>query len=454
MGMKKTYTIKALFYQFTISLIMLLAAAILIPFLLQMAAANMGLTTRSNQSELQVKAIIPALTAAPDITKVAMPQGCRYLILDKAFGELYSNMDTETKEAALAFAKGEYINQGSNRQFLLVLRENELCVLQYFIGSQFTVSWLPDFFPSPDTIMLILMAVNSLLVIIILTAKFAKLFRSQLHPLLAATNEISGQNLAFEVGHSKIREFEDVLISFSEMKENLKNSLTQQWNAEQMQREQIASLAHDLKTPLTVIQGNTELIAETELDSEQQLYVKYISSSSEQIQLYIKTLIEISRAATGYKLQIENISLSAFMERLQSQIAALCETKKIGLQLENTDLPGTFPGDKLLLERAVMNVAANALDYSPQNGSICISTKREAGYLEISVIDEGKGFSQEDLLHAQEQFYMKDCSRGSGLHFGMGLFITKSIVQQHGGRLILKNSTKTGGAQVTIKIPC
>ena len=64
------------------------------------------------------------------------------------------------------------------------------------------------------------------------------------------------------------------------------------------------------------------------------------------------------------------------------------------------------------------------------------------GSLKISVTDAGSGFSQEDLLHAEEQFYMSDCSRSSNLHFGMGLFITKSIVQQHSGQFILSNSEK------------
>ena len=60
-----------------------------------------------------------------------------------------------------------------------------------------------------------------------------------------------------------------------------------------MQKEQIAALAHDLKTPLTVIQGNADLIIETDLDEEQRLYAEYISNSSEQMQLYIRTLIDI-----------------------------------------------------------------------------------------------------------------------------------------------------------------
>ena len=237
------------------------------------------------------------------------------------------------------------------------------------------------------------------------------------------------------------------------MKESLKASLEQQWKVEHMQKEQIAALAHDLKTPLTVIQGNVDLISETELDEEQRLYAEYISSSSEQMQLYIRTLIDISRAASGYQLHMEDIDVLSYVEQLRGQIDALCQTKKIGLQMELEHLPDVLSADKLLLERAIMNVINNAMDYSPQDSSIHISIIGGKQHLKITVTDAGPGFSQEDLLHAKEQFYMADYSRSSNLHFGMGLFITKSIVQQHGGQLDLSNSEKTGGAQVTILIP-
>ncbi len=93
MGVKKKPTLKILFRQFAISLIVMLVAAIIVPFGLEGLAVNAGLATRANLSELQVKEIIPTLTIAPDITKVVIPQGCGYLILDKNFNELYSNMD-------------------------------------------------------------------------------------------------------------------------------------------------------------------------------------------------------------------------------------------------------------------------------------------------------------------------------------------------------------------------
>lgn len=454
MGVKKKSTLKRLFRQFAISLIVMLMAAIIVPFGLESLAVNAGLATRANQSELQVKEIIPTLTIAPDITKVVIPQGCGYLILDKNFNELYSNMDSEEKTAALMYAKGEYMEYATGRQFALVVRENEFCVLRYYIGSQFTISWLPEQFPSPDTLAFFFMAVNSVLVIIVITARFAKNLRLQLSPLFEATSEVANQNLDFEIGHSKIQEFEDVLVSFSGMKDNLKTSLERQWKAEQAQREQIAALAHDLKTPLTVIQGNVDLITETNLDDEQKLYADYIIESSNQMQDYIQILIDISRAAVGYQLHIENIVFPKFMRHLSSNMDSLCRAKEVDLQLNTVSLPQTLKVDKVLIERAIMNVISNAVDYSPQGGKLYVDVKSENGFVEISVTDEGMGFSKEALQHAQERFYMDDQSRNSKFHFGMGLYITSSIMKQHNGQLILENSRDTGGAKVILKIPC
>ena len=454
MGVKKKVTLKMMFRQFAICLIIMMAVAIILPFSLESLAVNLGLATRANQSELQVKDMIPTLAIAPDITKVVIPQGCGYLILDKNFCELYSNMSSDEKEVAILYAKGEYIEQDTGRQFSLVVRENEICVLRYYVGSQFTISWLPESFPSPDTLTVILMGINSLLVIIVLTSRFAKNLFLQLMPLSEATSEVAKQNLDFEIGHSKIKEFEDIMVSFSDMKDNLKISLERQWKAEQVQKEQIAALAHDLKTPLTVIQGNADLMIETELDAEQRLYAGYIVESSNQMQAYIQILIDISRVAVGYRLHVEEIAFSEFLQHLSGYMGSLCRAKKVGLQINKVSVPETLKFDKILIERAIMNVFNNALDYSPQEGTLYVDVRRKGNFVEISVTDEGIGFSKEALQHAREQFFMDDQSRGSKMHFGMGLYIANSIIEQHGGGLILENSEQTHGAKVILKILC
>ena len=452
MGMKKPSSLKIAFWRFLFMQLVGLFGAVAIPFLLVTVSTTLGLTTYGDYSEIRANELAPILAATPDLSDVQIPMGIEYALLDKNYQLIETTLDETELEQAMRYATTGASDQNLQKRYLLVTRENEYVVLQYYIGAQYTNEWMNEHLPSPDILLIVLIAAGGLFVCLLLTTRFAKKLRLQLVPLFEATSEVAKQNLDFEVGHSNIKEFEDVLISFSHMKESLKASLEQQWKAEQMQKEQIAALAHDLKTPLTVIQGNADLISETELDEEQRLYTEYISSSSEQMQLYIRTLIDISRATTGYQLHMEDINLPAYVEQLQGQIAALCQTKKIGLQIEIESLPAVLSADKLLLERAIMNVVNNALDYSPQDSHISILIAGDKRSLKISVTDAGPGFSQEDLLHAEEQFYMADRSRSSNLHFGMGLFITKSIVRQHGGQLILSNSEKTGGAQVTILI--
>ena len=453
MGRKKPVTLKTAFGRFLLMLFGGLLGAAAVPFLLITVSTTLGLTTYGDYSEIRANELAPILSATPDVSDVQIPTGIEYVLLDKNYQLLETSLDESGLEQAMQYAVTGENNQNLQKRYLLVTRENEYIILQYYIESQYTNDWVNSHVPSPDIVLVFLIAVNSIIVCLLLTTRFVQKLRRQLTPLFEATLEVGKQNLDFDVEHSIIREFEDVLTSFSHMKDQLKESLEQQWVAEQTQKEQIAALAHDLKTPLTVIQGNVDLMIETELDKEQRLYAEYISSSSEQMKLYVRTLIDISRAAAGYQLHMENIDFPDYVEYLRGQIEALCRTKNVGLQMEIKELPTALTGDKLLLERAIMNVVNNALDYSPPGGSIHISVTGNQDDLKITISDEGSGFSKMDVMHAQEQFYMADHSRSSDLHFGMGLFITTSVVSQHGGKLILSNSEETGGAQVTIEIP-
>ena len=453
MGIKKITSLKVSFWKFLCMLLIGLMGAVAIPFSFIYIGVCTSFITYADYSERSTQNLVPVVAATPDLADVQLPMGCKYLVLDKSYQILETSLEDDDLEQAMGYAISGKANVNLNKQYLLVTRENEYVVLQYYIGSQFTNEWLNEHFPSPEILLYILIGVNCIAVCIILTTKFSKNMRVQLAPLFEATEQVTQQNLDFEVGHSKIKEFEDVLHSFSDMKENLKSSLEKQWNAEQLQREQIAALAHDLKTPLTVIQGNIDLINETKLDEEQQLYAGYITKSSEQMGIYIKTLIDISRTVAGYQLQLEKVDMIDYMKQIELQANSLCLTKGIYLCMEiGTDLR-KCKADKLLLERAIMNVVSNAIDYSPSKGTIYIGTKNMEKFLEISITDEGNGFTPEALLHAQEQFFMGNKSRTSNMHFGMGLYITSSIIKQHNGQILLRNSDITKGAEVIIKIP-
>ena len=448
--MKKMTSLKTAFWKFLIMLLLGLFMAVLIPFLLLLAGVAFGIVTYADYSEQSVKHIAPIVASAPDLSEVQWPAGCKYLLLDKNYQIIKSTLSEKDLDKAMEYATTGKMERPVNKQYLLVIRENEFVVLQYYIGSQFIDEWFNEHLPSPEILLYILIGLNCIIVCVFLTTRFSKHLRLQLAPIFAATKEITTQNLDFEVGHSKIKEFEDVLLSFSDMKDHLKTSLEQQWQAEKIQKEQIAALTHDLKTPLTVIQGNIDLLTETNLDDEQKLYSGYITDSSEQMQEYIKTLIEISRASAGYSICKKNWDTKEFLNELETQMKALCYAKGKHLEMKSSHLPDSIIIDKDLLQRAISNIVNNALDYAKEDGLVKIQFQEVNDTLQITVIDDGKGFSEDALRHAKEQFYRGDQSRNSHMHFGMGLYIASCIAQQHGGKIRLENSAETGGAMVTI----
>lgn len=447
-------TLKTAFWKFLLLLIAGLAAAVILPLSLLLLSTSFGLVTYADYSERSVKEIAPVIAAAPDVAEVKLPVGCHYLLLDKNYQMIQTDLKEEDLEQAVEYATTGMTNKSVDKQYLLVTRENEFMVLQYYIGSHFTIEWMNEYLPSPEILLYLLIVINSIIVCAFLTTRFARNLKKQLEPMLQATKEVAQQNLAFEVEHSKITEFEDVLLSFSDMKNSLKTALEQQWKAEQLQKEQIAALAHDLKTPLTIIQGNADLIVETDLDEEQRRYAGYIVESSEKMQVYIKTLIDLSRAVMGYEFHGKTVDFPGYLEQMILQMESLCEIKGIHLNVLVTDIPKEIVIDGILLERAVMNVLNNALYYSPKGGTIHMNIIGTDNWVRLSISDEGTGFSQEDLHHAKEQFYMADQSRNTEMHFGLGLYITNSIMERHKGQLILENSAQTGGAQVILQLPC
>lgn len=102
------------------------------------------------------------------------------------------------------------------------------------------------------------MILNCLFVFSIMVFLFAKELRKELKPVMDATTKIEEQELEFNISSSRIIEFNDILKSIYNMKNSLKKSLKTQWNIERQQKEQVSALAHDLKTPLTIIGGNAD----------------------------------------------------------------------------------------------------------------------------------------------------------------------------------------------------
>lgn len=454
MGIKKTITLKVLFTQFLVTLIFFMSIAAAVPILLLLGGVNFGFLTPANTSEVTLQKAQSEIAAAQSFSENLVPQGMEYALLDKSISLVQTNMGDQDAKKAVLFAKGQYENSIFSDRFSIITRDSEYVVLKYCVSSSYALKALNEVLPAPDILCYILMGFNVVLVCIIATWLFAKKVKLQILPLYEVAGQIGNQNLDFDIGHSHIRELNDVMISFGKMKDELKSSLEKQWKEEQEQREQIAALAHDLKTPLTVLYGNLDLLHETKLTLEQKKYVEGLLEHTGYMEQSIKTLIELSRATSGYSLQISSIDPSVFLDLLRQKVISLTELKGIQTEFLFHDLPETLQGDSALLERAVLNIVSNAVDFTPEHGMIRCEAKQTDNSFVLTVTDSGCGFSKEALAQGKNCFYMGDSSRSSRHHYGMGLTIAENIARQHNGKINLENGANDLlGAQVTLSIP-
>lgn len=293
----------------------------------------------------------------------------------------------------------------------------------------------------------------------VVSRHFGKYMRKRLGVLNEVTAKIQSQNLEFEEEHSELKEIEEVLNSLNRMKEALKASLYRQWNLEKSKEEQIAALAHDIKTPFTVIRGNAELLAEGDLSPKERECNLDILQSVGIIEEYLTILNGLladgndSGKPDGGHTKKE-VSCGEFADCLTEQARLLTSARQHPVLFQRKELHGRILCILSQLMRAFDNILDNAMDYGPAAGEIevCMEMRTEKGveYLEVTIVDEGPGFSGQDIRHATERFYQGDHSR-SGKHYGIGLHTADQFLASQGGYLRIGN-TQTRGAMVTMGV--
>lgn len=335
----------------------------------------------------------------------------------------------------------------------IVDRENEVILLRYRLTSQFSNPVLRRICPTSDFCLIGLIMIKIIVLLLLVSHWFGKYTGRKIDKLLIVTQKIEKQDLDFKIESSGIFEVDRALSALEHLKQALKNSLAEQWQADKLRQEQISALAHDLKTPLTIIRGNTELLYDTILTDNQKECADYIEGSVVQMQDYIETLIDMTKAKENFPFRRKNVKLSSLLQEIRTQAKGLCAVKNIYLEWrENVDREYIFADSEQLI-RVFANVFSNAIEYTPAGKTVFFEVYEKDNSILYSITDMGSGFSPEALKHATEQFYMDEQSRHSKSHYGIGLYVADSIIAKHGGQLILSNSEKTGGAQVIIKIP-
>ena len=307
---------------------------------------------------------------------------------------------------------------------------------------------------------------------------FARRMRRQLEGLCEATEKIAASDLEFESRPSDIQEIGDVMMSLEKMKIALKDSLQQQWESEQQKNRQISALAHDIKTPLTVVRGNAELLAEGELKEEDQECVLEILKNVDYMEQYLDSMRQVLRGREEEEPH-KMVSAEKLAYKLLEEAEAIGTAEKIPVIMgrENTDKRKDKDFSRLLEDetentdeilccmdevmRAWKNILGNALEHTdPVQGiQIEIGTEKVSDnldsfrkYLVASVRDYGSGFSDQALIYGSEPFFSGDDSRHDRKHQGLGLSIADTFMKKQGGFLKYGNSVEGDGAEVSLWI--
>ena len=452
---KREHSLRTILLSYVVSLTVLSAISSLLILSLFSLSYRFGVVFPANQVESDLSAVRNEIETSKVFNPDVLPDGTSYVFLTRDFKLKKSNMPDNLQEESLLDYQFKNVHGGKYGYFQSFERSDGIVIVNYQLSPRYRNDWMNQHFPNADLMMIGSMFVSILIIFIILTFYYANKLRQQLRPILRATEKISQQDLDFQTSQSTIKEFNQVLSGLDHMRAALRESLMENWKAEQDKQNQISALTHDLKTPLTVARGNAELLAMTPLDAEQMDLLEHFQKGITQVDAYVKELSELNKTSLMKSLTLEDISVREFIEDIYDQTLSLAQTKQINVAFDKKDIKKEIIGhwDRSLLNRAFMNIVSNAVEHTPSCSQLLLASRVEEDEFKLICLDSGPGFSLESLEKATQLFYQEDKSRQSRNHSGLGLTIANDIIRLHHGSLALSNDDNTHGARVTIILP-
>ncbi len=244
------------------------------------------------------------------------------------------------------------------------------------------------------------------------------------------------------VYHATLKRLEELRVTLLKLEDEKLQIDTQNNSA-------IANVAHDLKTPLAVICGYAECLSDGIDDRD---YASLIYQKAQQMNEMVLSLVETSRQQLQEDAAHKTVhnAREYFLPTCRN-LEAICEPKQIRLKISKIPTVDVRINPHQM-NRVMQNLVSNAVKYSPPKSTINIVFSRRYNYLRVKVIDEGVGISRESLPFVFDKFYKEDKSRTDQSSNGLGLYITKGIVTEHGGRIVA-HSKKGQGSTFVFAIP-
>jgi len=276
-----------------------------------------------------------------------------------------------------------------------------------------------------------------------------------LQRLKRAASEIRDGNLSYELAVSGHDEFTDLAAAFEQMRIRLKDSVRRSERAETERRTMMASITHDLKTPITSIMGYADGILDGVADTPEKTreYATVIRKKARSLQLLSEDLSLLSRLENAQlPLDRQDEALGELIDEVATEFSYNEPDMKLDKRIDY-DLHVLIDREKVA--RVLANLFQNSIKYKKpeQSGAeISLTLIRQGNEVLLTVSDNGTGIAQGEISNVFNQFYRADASRGQQGGSGLGLSIARHIVQLHGGKIWIINNPG-GGISVNIALP-
>lgn len=275
------------------------------------------------------------------------------------------------------------------------------------------------------------------------------LARTLTHPvreLTAATQAVARGGLGEQVRVRSRDELGILAASFNQMSQDLAHAST-------LRRQMTADIAHDLRTPLSVILGYTEALRDGKLPCDQDIF-DTLHTEAQHLQHLIDDLRTLSLTDAGeLPLTRQRVAPQALLERTAAAYRTHAQPRGIALEVGAATNVPAIEVDPERMTQVLGNLLSNALRFTPSGGTITLRAAADNHQVQMIVQDTGAGIAPEDLPHIFERFYRADPARQQGNgSSGLGLAIAKGIVEAHGGTITVQSSAGQGTA-FTIALP-
>ena len=221
-------------------------------------------------------------------------------------------------------------------------------------------------------------------------------------------------------------------------------------------RDHLDLVAHEMRSPLTAIQGSSEVMSRYPLDeARRQQLTELIHRESRRLATLVERFLDVERLSAGeMELRRQSVSLRSLVERTRERAQPLAERKNIQVRAVTSGELETV-GDSELLEFALYNLLSNAIKYSPEGSAVEVTVRANAdlGMAFLDVSDQGPGIAAADQARIFDRFYRSETAQRSGQPgLGLGLSIVKEIASHHGGTVLLESGPGRG-SKFTLALP-